>query len=743
MKGKGMKKKGFELTRRNFLGGAAIAAMGVTATTALSLSGCSPAPAAKASDELDEKAKNITEVVELNPQDETYAAFTTEYSTLFEPIKVGSLTLRNRIVKAAAGSDTGDKKIAQVTQNQIDYFANIAKGGTSLIFVATGELGHLGVNPAATKIAVQKEDDGIEILKPLVDAVHEHDCYIGYQVSTPGVPGAPPIVNDISVEDIQAFVAKTAECAVRLQKAGFDALEIKGATTDTLNGFLSARQNQREDEYGPQSIENRARFFVEIIKAVKEACGSDFVVEALINAVEECDNVLGMNDKYLTIDESTAIARLLEEAGADLIQVRVATNQMEASCWAPDCNHAGYKASGITGLGTQFDYSVHFGGLQDGTRHGAGAFIPMAAAMKAAVSIPVGCAGYMDPRTTPDIINNALANGDVDLVYMNRPLTVDPELPNKLQAGKRDEVAPCTRCFHCHDQTLHIPECCRVNATTQHAYTEAMPEGYVPVEAADSKSVMVIGGGPAGMEAARIAAERGHSVTLYEKSSSLGGLVKTALAFKGSHERLDDLTSYLTHQQELKGVSVVVNTEVDAALIDEKAPDVVLLAVGGLRDSQLSGDSVVGIMDAATASIGDRVVILGAGAQAVDLALYLLAQGKKIQLVHGGKQGDVDKEQSAWFQQFIPPHLASHGVKFWNEATVDKVVDGGISIKTRGGFDKVLECDTIIEAYDMVPNTALAESLSGKYEVVSIGDCAVPYNIQQAIYTGNIAARAI
>lgn len=732
------------ISRRGFLGGAALAAMGAATAGALSLSGCSPQQSTSRASSAQVEPNGSSSVVnEVNPQDETYDSFTTEYSTLFEPIQVGSLTLRNRIVKAAAGSDTGNRNEANVTQNQIDYFSNIAKGGASLILLATGELGHLGVNPAATKLAVENEDDGIELLKPLAAAVHEQGSYIGYQVSTPGMPGTPPIVNDITVEEIKAFVAKTAECAARLQAAGFDVLEIKGATTDTLNGFLSARENQREDEYGVQSIENRARFFVEMIEAVKDACGKDFTVAVLINAVEECDNTLGMNDKFLTIEESSVIAQELERAGADMIQIRVATNQMEASCWAPDCNHAGYHADGMTGLGTQFDYRSHFEGLQDGSHHGAGAFIPMASAIKSAVSVPVGCAGYMDPRTTPDIINNALSNGDIDLVFMNRPLTVDPELPNKLQAGKRDEVAPCTRCFHCHDQTLHIPECCRVNATTQHAYTEAMPEGYKPLPATEAKNVMVIGGGPAGMEAARIAAERGHNVTLYEKGGSLGGLVKSAQVFKGSHERLNDLLAYLTKQQELKGVTVVTDTEVDAAFVNEKSPDTVIVATGGSRESKLSGDKIVDIMDVASASIGERVVILGAGAQAIDLALYLLAQGKSIQIVHEGTQRDVDKEQSAWFQQFIPPHLAAHGVKIWNEATIGSVVDSGISITTPAGHEKTLECDTIVEAYDMVPNTSLADEISGTCEVVSVGDCAVPYNIQQAIYTANIAARAI
>ena len=392
------------------------------------------------------------------------------------------------------------------------------------------------MNPSG-KLRLENADDGIEVCRKLADRVHEGGAYIGTQLGI-GSPIDPGDANAYTVEELRMLVAQYGECCARLKAAGFDCVEIKGATTDGLNQFVTRRYNQREDEYGTQTEENRVRFFRDIIASIREACGEDFGILTLINAVEENDVSLGDNDKFILIEESQYLAKSLVEAGADLVQVRVATIGQEANCWATDTNHCVYKAHGTTGYGTQFDYSLHFEGLVDGAHEGAGAFIPLAREIKKVVNVPVGCASYMDPRTTPDLINNAIADGSVDLVFMNRPLTVDPELPNKLQQGRWDEVAPCTRCFHCHGKPYGEAEVCRVNATTQFAYTDEFPEGYDCAPAETPKNVLVVGGGVGGMEAARILAQRGHNVTLYEKNGYLGGMLPFAEAVKGGHERL-------------------------------------------------------------------------------------------------------------------------------------------------------------------------------------------------------------
>lgn len=734
------------LTRRGFLSGAAVATIGGLATSGLGLVGCTPS-AAPAQSSTEERAAGGGSRTILNPQDDSYDTYTTDYAAIFEPIQIGNLTLRNRIIKSAAGDDTGDKNLKSVTQNTLDYYGKIADGGASLIILPSTLVAHLGFDPRnAGKYAFENPDDGIAAGKVLTDRIHEAGCYIGFLLNGPGTL-KESAVDDMTTEAIRGFVKETAECARRLRAAGFDMVEVKASATDGLNAFVSRRSNKREDEYGPQSLENRTRLFVEMIQACKQGAGDDFVVCAHINGIEESDQNLGENDKFITIDEAKEVAKIVEAAGADMIQVRAGTPGKEIHCWGPDGAHAGYHIDGATGFGTQFDYATHFGGMIDGSHSGVGAYIPLVEEIKKVVSVPVGCAGYMDPRTAPDLINGAVADGRVDLVFMNRPLTIDPELPNKLAAGKREEVAPCCRCLHCHDQTMGIPECCRVNATLHHAFTDVMPEGYDLPPTDSTKNVLVVGGGPAGMEAARIAALRGHTVTLCEKSGSLGGLMASAEAYKGKHERIGDLVAYLSHQLELTGVKVVLNQEVDVEYVNSQNPDAVIVATGGKRESRLEGQSespaVIGFSDIAGGNIGDNVVILGAGAQAIDVAVYLLDQGKRLTIVHEGTRKEVDKEQSAWYQQIIPPHLMAHGVKIWNEATVDGVSNGNLSITTSSGTIVEIPCDTVIECYDMVENTELFDSLSADFEKYAVGDCAKPWNIQQAIFTGNITARAL
>ena len=210
--------------------------------------------------------------------------------------------------------------------------------------------------------------------------------------------------------------------------------------------------------------------------------------------------------------------------------------------------------------------------------------IDVAAEIKSAVSIPVGAATYMDPAQAPDYFEEALADGKLDFLVMNRPLCVDPEYVTKLRENRIDEIAPCTRCLHCFydpDKAGTLLEHCRVNAANWRAFGESMPEGWTPQAAEQPKKVLVAGGGPAGMEAARVAAQRGHEGTLYEKSGSLGGLLTSAAAIKGPHENLERLAAYLTRQQELCGVKVVTKTEVDAQLVEQEQPDAVIVATGG------------------------------------------------------------------------------------------------------------------------------------------------------------------
>lgn len=759
------------ISRRGFVGAAGVAAMGSALAAVGLATGCSQAPkqeAPKGEVKADAEEKPTTPeekpaeaptspadtmVPELNPQDESYDTFTTDYAPLFEPLNIGKLTLRNRIVKSPAGSDTWKPEGDQLNENYLTYYENFAKGGAALVFVESAISKFFSIKikdgeRTATGWLLEDMSKIPDLMAPVVERVHKHDAYIGFQLSA-GSADIPTM----TLEDIEWLQNTMVEVATQIQAAGFDIIELHASATQLMKNMMTKRVNTREDQYGADTLENRTRFTCEVIQKIKEACGADFPIQVLMDACEENDAKLGDNDNFITLEESIQNAQMFERAGADTIYLRQSVPGMHIAQFAPDLMHSGYHCNGVTGFGTQVDFSQHFGGTLDGRYSGCGMLLPAAAEFKKNLNIPVSAAGYLDPRTAPDLITNAIAAGEIDYIMTTRPLTVDPELPNKLKEGRRDEVAPCTRCMHCHnkggdatyDYTGKGAELCRVNAVTQRAYTEDMPEGYELLPAETKKKVMVIGGGPAGMEAARIAAERGHDVTLYEKKGSLGGMLPTASAFKGNHERLGDLVDYLTRQQELKGVTVKTNTEVTADMVKSESPDAVIVAVGGLRESKLKGSGnvqVLGMDQIAGSEMGESVVICGANAQATDLALYLLARGKKVQMVHEGLRSDIDKEQSTWVRTFVTPQLYAKGVKVWNGTTVDGLSAEGLSVTNSMGAKKTIACDTVIECYDMVPNKALADALSS-FEVYTVGDCDTPFNIAQAIASGNLAARKL
>ncbi len=744
-----MKKVTQSVTRRDFMKGATIA------TGAGILMGCAPkvvettvpsAPPTSVPAVVDNQAATAiatesinprTAAAYLNPQDYDYRSHTSDLSTLFSEWKLGSLTIGNRMVKSAAGSDTYKKGISE---EMIAYYTNFAKGGIKMVWCEN--FGSLFTKYPQTPARL---DLTTAPIKSLADAVHAAGAYIGYQNDSMNVPFAELV----TIDDIKLIQNDMIAGAKLLHDAGFDAFEINSAGNNLGTYFFSRGRNTRTDEYGPQSLENRARFVTEIIQGMKEACGEDFVVQVLINGIEENDQNLGNSSNLITVEENKEFAKLLEAAGADSIHVRLGPTGQHVCQFASDLYFTGNGIEGTTGYGTQFDFSRHWGGMLIANHSGCGMMLNVAKAIKEAVSIPVGTVTYMDPAHAPDFFENALKDGMVDFLIMNRPLTVEKEYVNKLKEGRIDEIAPCTRCMHCHfdrDKEGNVYEHCRVNAATQRAYRDAMPEGDEPLPASVVKNVMVVGGGPAGMEAARIAAQRGHKVTLYEKSSSVGGLLTFASKVKGPHENLDDLRAYLERQLELKGVTVVTGREVDAAFITEQAPDVVILATGGLRDklpfTETEGTKILSVYNYADPSIGEKVTLVGGNAQTIDIALFLLAKGKHLSIVSPDPLTSLGKGHSNWVKTFEMPMLYSHGTRVWPNAKIVSVGNGEITVLGETGIETVVKCDTIIEAMDMLPNTSVLDGVTG-IETYAIGECNDPWNIAEGITAGNLTARKI
>lgn len=737
-----MSKRG--ISRRDFLKGAAASATAFAAAGVLGA--CSQTEQSSA----ETKCPEVTpvSVSKLNPQDYDFRGTNTDFKTLFSEWKFGGLTLHHRMVKSAAGSDTGGK-----LEESVAYYSNFAKGGVEMVWVEdfANWLEHY---PSARAVAIENAN-----LKEITDGIHANGGYAGYQLSCMGrsfsgfdaktaAQYESAYAEHLTLEELHTVQQDFINGAKLMKDNGFDAVEINAAGNNIGQAFFSRQRNHREDEYGPQSFENRARFVGEIIAGIKEVCGADFPVQVLINGIEENDIELGEATLSTTVEENCRICKVLEEYGADSLHVRLGVFRMHVNQFASDLYFTGYGIEGTAANGTRFDFSRHFQGKLIANHDGYGMMLNVAKEIKQAVSIPVGTVTCMDPAHAPEYFENALAEGMCDFYLMTRTLTVEPEYVNKLREGRLDEIAPCTRCMHCHfdyNDEGKVYEHCRVNATTQRAYRDLMPEGETPLPADGDKKVMVIGGGPAGMEAARIAAQRGYAVTLYEKNGSLGGLLPFANAIKGPHENLDDLRKYLVRQQELKGVTVVTGKEVTRDLIESEAPDAVILAVGGTRPEmtlQSSGSTnVISVDEVANATIGEKVTIIGGNVQAVDVAQYLIAQGKHVTMVSSEPKAKLDKGQSSWVKTFTIPMLYANGMRLWQNAEVTAVNDGSIVVAGETGCDMNIACDTLIDARDMLPNTSLIDGL--EIPCVAVGDCKAPFNIAEAIAGGNLAARNI
>ena len=748
-------------TRRSFFKGAALA--GVAAAGLSMLPGCQPATKESASSKVGATGATSTPP-ELNAQDDSYTTYTTDYAALFEPLAIGGFTAPNRIAKSAAGSETLFGNNAEVAQAGITYYENMAQGGVGMIWVESGDPtpDHSGMEKA-----IGREED-IEYWTPFVEKMHQYDCFVGMQItgnytnfSSSKTHYSEYDMNNaenvpMTTEQVKQYIQNWINGAANLQKMGFDGVELNASCSHTLDSFLSRFWNvDREDEYDGSSLENRARIVTEMIEGIREKCGSDFVIQVLYSPIEENISNLGDNSLCVSLQEGIEFAKLFEKAGASSLQVRSTLFGSHAAGFMVDLMQV--PVPGHTAFGTIADFSQHMDGVWDGQWDGTASLLGVAAEIKKNVSVPVGVVGCMDPRLAPDLVDGAIADGDIDFVCMTRPLLADPELPNKLKGGRRDEVAPCAHCLTCFDRTLDGTRdlFCRVNATITRAYSEEMPEGTDLVAAPEPKSVMVVGAGPAGMEAARAAALRGHTVALYEKRGAAGGMLDFAVNIKGPHEKIADHLAYLKRQLEIAGVEVVTGREVDADFVRAEAPDAVVVATGGVRSMVDAPGAdkphVCSIEDYASQEFGDTVAVIGGGLQAVDFAIYVIRDlGKKVVMVFDGADDDLDHGHPIYMKFSNMAWLRAQGARIFTQSHLSEITDSSIVITTDYGITKEIDVDNVVSCPDMTSNKELADALGDSYQVIVVGDAADPGTISakdgticHAIATGNIAARQI
>ena len=751
-----------ELSRRQFLSGVGVAGL---AAAGAGLAACTPKTDGNKKDPEGEKPagpegpaeKELLYTAYINPQDFSYKDAQSDFKTLFSPLKIGSIQLSHRMVKSAAGSAT---YIKGPTEEIFQYYVNFAKGGVELIWVeGVGWMRPTGGTTTAGVVVSPQE--AVDFCKKLVAECAKYGAVLGFQM---GAMFSKPLA-DLTVDEIIAQENTLATNAKWFKDVGFRAWEFHCTGGGGANQFVTRKNNTRTDSYGAGSIENRTRFICETVKKVKQACGDDFVIQMLIEAVTENDNItnnIGQSfttleknvtvpqTKVQTIEEGIACSKMFEAAGVDAIHLRLGAVDYHPSQFGADNYFCLNGLEGASGYGTQFNFNRHWQGQMIGNTSGAGMLIKLAKRYKNALKIPIGAVTYMDPARAPGYFEKALADGNLDYFEMNRPLTVDLEYIKKLKAGKLDEIAPCTRCLHCHigsNENNRLMGYCRVNALTQRVMSgkPGTPDTYeLPPLKSAAKKVMVVGGGPGGMEAARVAALRGHQVTLYEKQGALGGKLDFTHMIKGGHQNLMDLKKYLIRQMDLRGVKVVLNKEVDAAFINSEAPDVVILAIGGLyADPPVKGNDsvkVVDYIDFMNDNYGKNVVVYGSNAMSWDCALWMHVHKKEVQMVTPNPIEELDMQQSQHEFRMIGTALYSLGMKVWPSSTIKSVGTGEITIATSYGTEVVIPCDALINAADLLPNKKMLDGVNVK-EKYAIGDCDKFYNIALAIQAGFDVAR--
>lgn len=637
---------------------------------------------------------------------------------VFEPIAVNKLRLKNRLVVSAMLTNlaAGD---GSATEAYIAYHEAKARGGWGLIItedypvapnVGTSKTLPMIYNErlaaSHAQLAERVHAAGGAIFVQLYHAGRETlSTVTGEQPVAPSAikdPTMPEIPRALSKREIAEIIDQFAMSALFVKKAGFDGVEIHGASGYLVGEFLSPFSNKRSDEYGG-TIRGRAKFAVDLVKAVREKVGPDFPISFRLCTAEYVDG-------GLTIEETKVIARLMEEAGVDLLH----------------CTQGIYASRPVITPPYMIPHAN---------------FVDNAAEIKKVVSIPVVAVGGINDI---DLAEEILVSGKADMVTMARASLADPELPNKALAGNYDEILHCIGCVQgCQGENSkgnHVR--CLVNPCT------AMETEYDFSPAREKKRVWIVGGGVSGCEAAIAAARRGHQVTLCERSEKLGGQWNLAAVPLGKGG-FTSLVRWQAHALQRLGVTVLLAHEATAEEICEAAPDVVLIASGsqpiippipGIKEGIESG-MVVTAHDvlAGKVSVQGKIVVVGGGLVGAETAEWLAANGNAVTLVE--MQSEIVKDGVGNPKMLLIKSLHDHAVTVMTNTKVLRVMDKAVIVSGEGDEHCLEHLDAIILAAGVRAEHSLAEALSNyPGKVCCIGDAAKTKNgyknIQEAFEAG-------
>ncbi|MBP6105030.1 MAG: FAD-dependent oxidoreductase [Steroidobacteraceae bacterium] len=706
---------------------------------------------------------------------------TTPLTHLLTPGRIGGLEVRNRIGMAPMGSNFAESD-GHCGERIEAYYEARARGGAGLLIMGVASIAHPVGTAEPYQVGISR-DEFIPGLARVARRAHRHGARIAIQLQHAGktatrdladgrpiwAPSPPPPLKTTMMKaftkeemasfvgamgrqkpqlrvldkgDIEQLIEWFAAAAARAQAAGFDGVELHAAHSYILAGFLSPYYNKREDEYGG-SLENRARLLLETIAAVKRRVGPDFPVWVRLDGEEK------RTEGGISIADAVATARLVEQGGVHAISV---------SAYATLTDGVAFTEAPLV--------------------HEPGALVGYAAAIKEAVGVPVMVAG----RIEPEVANDGIARGTYDFLLMGRKLLADPDLPRKLIEGRAEFVRPCIYCYSCVSQIFVNKRVrCAANPQVGHEFEW-------PIEVAQpSRHVLVVGAGLAGLEAARVAALRGHRVTLVERSDRLGGVLFFAgLAYPPNLELLDNLVA----QVRALPIEIRLSTEATPALVAELQPDAIIVATGLRRTAPAipgaelkhvwSGDELKRLMtddradeiasrkltlaqrallkaggilkvtDSARAlqglsklwmPLGRRVVIVGGGLVGLELAEFLLAREREVTVLEASDK--PGRELPIVLRWRFLDSVESRG-RLHRQARVTSISAEAVLWTDAEGVEQRTEADSVVLALGTVPDDSVAQALaSGGVPVHLAGDCREHGCIEGAMLDGHNAGRLV
>jgi len=639
----------------------------------------------------------------------------THFKNLFSPFRIGNLELRNRIVMPPMATNFAGEDGA-VNERHIAYYVERAKGGVG--YITFEHTGVLKQGRAFPNMALIDSDQHIPPFRKLVEAIHQENGKILIQINHAGrqtsssITGSPIVApsaipcpirkempRELSPEEIQKIIEAFGEAARRVKETGADGVEIHMAHGYLINQFLSPFSNKRADEFGGDP-DRRMRMAIEVLRTVRNKVDTDFLVFCRLSGDEYVEDGLKLED-------TKEIAKALERNGADALHI--------SACVAASgyLNHPPYYAE-------------------------EGLFVHLAQGIKSVVGIPTITVGRI---RTPELANQILEENKADLISMGRALIADPYLPMKTLQGRREEIIPCISCNRCILSIRKGPLQCAVNPETGREALFKLKKAEHP------KRVWIIGGGPAGMKAAEVAARRGHQVTLYEEKERLGGRFLLA-AIPPRKQVLNEFIEQLTRQLKKQPIKIALGKPFTLASLKRGRPDVVIIATGakpffppidGIEDSQ-----AISVEEALSdpTHLGKKVLVIGGGGIGAEVADYLSENGKEVTLIE--MREGIALDLVAHLQHFLNKRLREKGAQILTSTKAIRFEKEGLWVEDPQGTKRLGGFDSIVIALGSIPNDELVESLKGKApEVYVVGDASKPREVMEAVLEGEDIALKI